>query len=72
MTVIDIVRARLTEIGADGLCTDDCGCGIADLAPCGDWIGGCVPAVIADDYEGGVRWAVHEDDGPWFAPMEAS
>lgn len=35
-TAIEIVREKLIEMGADGLCTEDCGCQIADLFPCGE------------------------------------
>ena len=36
LTVADILKARLVELGADGLCNPDeaCGCGIEALAPC--------------------------------------
>ena len=35
MTVKDIVEKYLRENGFDGLCGDDCGCGLEDgLAPC--------------------------------------
>ena len=33
--VIDIVRDWLHTHGYAGLCIEDCGCAIADLAPCG-------------------------------------
>ena len=35
--VNDLLRAALTEMGADGLCNPDheCGCGIEELSPCG-------------------------------------
>ena len=59
MNVIQILSDSLKLMGADGLCTDEdtegCGCGIDDIAPCGEWIGQCVPAKKiksgADDYE---------------------
>lgn len=44
MTVREIITAYLREHGYDGLCNDDCGCGIDDLAPCGGDYGRCVPA----------------------------
>ena len=34
MTVHEIVLEYLEEHGFDGLCTDDCGCSVDDLAPC--------------------------------------
>jgi len=57
MNVKEIVIKHLREIGADGLCRyesqeyeESCGCGIDDLAPCGeicqlgDTCQDCVPA----------------------------
>ena len=51
MNVKQIIIEHLKSIGADGLCTDDCGCGIDDLAPCEQWCPDCVPArkTIADE-----------------------
>jgi hypothetical protein len=45
MTVKDIVLAHLKSIGADGLCGDDCGCGLKNLMWCDEAaIRDCVPA----------------------------
>jgi len=51
-SVGEIIISKLKEIGADGLCTDGCGCSLDDLAPCGACIIGndgipedCVPAL---------------------------
>jgi len=48
MSVRDIVLNYLRQNGYDGLCTDDCGCGLDNLQPCGydNPIGpfDCVPA----------------------------
>ena len=44
MTCKDIIIAKLKELGADGLCCEDCGCGIDDLFPCGEDCLDCVPA----------------------------
>lgn len=44
MTVKEIVIKYLVNNGYDGLCTDDCGCGIHDLNPCGECMCDCVPA----------------------------
>ncbi len=35
MNVLDMARQTIVNNGADGLCVDDCGCGVDDLAPCG-------------------------------------
>lgn len=45
MNVRQIVIEHLKKIGADGLCADECGCGIDDLFPCGNPdIDECKPA----------------------------
>jgi hypothetical protein len=43
MTVLDIVRERLSAGGHDGLVSHyaDCGCPVGDLAPCGEIKGDC-------------------------------
>lgn len=53
--VREIVVAYLKKHGYDGLCTDDCGCGLDDLAPCGECMDLCVPGYKRpaedDDYD---------------------
>lgn len=36
MNIHDIIHRHLSSIGADGLCSEDCGCSIDNLAPCAD------------------------------------
>jgi hypothetical protein len=36
MDVKTIVREYLIKHGHDGLCNEDCGCGLDDFAPCGE------------------------------------
>jgi hypothetical protein len=37
MNVVALLRKALTDMGADGLSDgDECGCVLADLAPCGE------------------------------------
>lgn len=36
MTARKIVKLHVQRQGMDGLCNDDCGCGLDDFAPCGD------------------------------------
>lgn len=44
-TVIQIIKDHLVTIGADGLVMPDaeCGCELADFAPCGGAFGECEP-----------------------------
>ena len=50
-TVKSIVIEKLKEIGADGLCNEDCGCRLSNLIPCGSMIENCVPAKLSQDYD---------------------
>ena len=34
MNAREMLIKQLQELGADGLCSPGCGCGIGDLAPC--------------------------------------
>ena len=43
MTAFDIVKKYLEDNGYEGLCGDECGCELADLFPCGEFGGDCVP-----------------------------
>lgn len=66
LDVTDLLRDALTRIGADGLCGDDCGCGLDDLAPCG-----CIgPDCLAARCE--VLTEPRSDAGVgdlWYSPM---
>jgi hypothetical protein len=44
MTVKDIVIKHLKYVGADGLCRNECGCGLGDFMPCCNDQCACVPA----------------------------
>jgi hypothetical protein len=44
MTAAEILSDWLRAHGCDGLCTEDCGCGVDDMMPCGSYPGHCVPA----------------------------
>jgi hypothetical protein len=43
MVVEDIIRLWLKANGYNGLCTQDCGCTIDDLAPCSGYCFTCEP-----------------------------
>jgi hypothetical protein len=63
-TVKEIVIAALKEMGADGLCEGECGCGLGDLMPCETAPIWCVPAKLApvpDEY--------NDEYDEWYAPM---
>jgi hypothetical protein len=61
MNVKEIIRKHLVEIGADGLCRDECGCGFAYFIPCGAVDLDCVQARKVDD----------PNEGEIFVPMES-
>ena len=44
MTARKLLIQKLTELGADGLAGDECGCTLNDLAPCNCEYGDCEPA----------------------------
>ena len=47
MEVIEIVKAHLKSVGADGLLAPgECGCKLCDLVPCGSDFSQCVPGFI--------------------------
>jgi hypothetical protein len=44
MEVVDIVREWLEKNGYDGLCNEECGCGLDDFTPCGYIKNDCLAA----------------------------
>jgi hypothetical protein len=44
MDVMSIIEKYLRDNNFDGLCNDDCGCDVDDLAPCGGLVVDCKPA----------------------------
>lgn len=52
--VKEIVRDYLQRNGFDGLClsTDDCGCRLADLMPCGSPCDLCLPGYLGRSEDG--------------------
>ena len=44
ITALSLMIKALQNVGADGLCGDDCGCGIDDLCPCNGDLLQCVAA----------------------------
>lgn len=55
--VIAIVSDAIEAAGGDGLCSDECGCQIGDLVPCGEDFSNCVIARrrIAEQDEGDLK-----------------
>jgi hypothetical protein len=51
MKVLELIAIQLRQIGADGLCNSECGCGLGDLAPCNDYMGDCVPAIAVKTWD---------------------
>ena len=64
MNVEDIVRERLEQLGADGLCGpyDECGCALDDLMCCGSCGGGCAPAKAKENEEGDTVYVPMTDE----------
>lgn len=51
LTVMKIVKKHLEDNNIQGLCNDDCGCDVKDLAPCGEMRDDCSLArKIGDSY----------------------
>ena len=67
MTVHEIILDYLEEHGFDGLCTDECGCSVDDLAPCGcsECVMDCVPARKITATEARERGMEVDDDNGW-------
>lgn len=59
MTCKEIIEQYLKEKGFDGLCGDDCGCGIDDLMPCFDAWTECVPGFKGPDPDGESDWLMY-------------
>jgi len=51
MNCKDIIKAYLINHSYDGLYTDDCGCRIDDLIPCGGCCDNCMPGVKQRMYD---------------------
>lgn len=67
-TVREVVLTHLKSIGADGLCSESCGCGVNDLMPCDSCFFDCYVA----------RKTIAKNDGDFYekgdtiyVPMEA-
>lgn len=43
MTAREMIIKYLKDNDYDGLCSDNCGCWISDLAPCSNYVLECVP-----------------------------
>ena len=48
MTVKDIIRDWLVTHKCDGLCSEECGCRLDDLIPCGESSPDCVAARLGE------------------------
>ena len=66
MTVREIILEYLTTNGFDGLCTDECGCSVDDLAPCcSECVMDCVPARKISVTEANKLGMEVDDDCEW-------
>lgn len=48
-SALRLLQKALSDMGADGLACDGCGCGSDDLAPCGDNLLGCRAAKFDEE-----------------------
>jgi hypothetical protein len=57
LTVADVLRDACERYGADGLCNEECGCGLDDFVPCGEAHPDCILAkrIPCPDPECGCR-----------------
>lgn len=76
MTCLDIVLKWLKDHEIEGLCTEDCGCGVDDFMPCGcgSNLIQCIPAKhVRCTQEGAKEFCpfeeCHECDQTLFVPL---
>ena len=84
MTVEEIIKEKLDQLGADGLCNGDamCGCSKNSLAPCMDGPNlSCVAARMikvetmdAEQFEecGAAEYYDYGEEGEWFVQLKDS
>ncbi len=66
MTVYEIIFEYLSKNGFDGLCTDECGCLLDDLAPCcSECVMDCVPGIKKTAIEANKLGMEVDDDCEW-------
>jgi len=68
MAVRAILTTWLRDHGYDGLCYEDCGCGVDNLAPCGSYCMDCEPAYRMEPPD----WAKREGSVDWYSPTRES
>ena len=73
-TALDLIKDGLRAMGADGLCSGDCGCGFDDLIACESDFSNCVPAkkrnATEEECEDMDVDREKNGDVEWFEPME--
>ena len=65
VTVQDMVKTYLIEHGFDGLCAEECGCGLDDFCPCaGCWLDrDCGPAYAWEMADGTPWYSLEKPEG---------